>query len=143
MKSFSVNTAGVTHDVFDGEVVALNLIDGKYYSMEGTASFIWQAILQYATTTSVISQLKRLPDVENHVVETEVEQFLLQLQNEGLITELESNEPREPRTQPALPIKYSTPQLLIFTDMQEVIALDPVHDVSEKGWPQKLDGPEN
>jgi hypothetical protein len=142
MKRFSVNKVGVTHDIFDEEVVALNLIDGKYYSMEGTASFIWQAILQHATTTAIISKLKLLPDNGHHAVETEVEQFLLQLQNEGLIIELERNEPTEPYAELSLPAKYSAPQLLVFTDMQEVIALDPVHDVSEKGWPQKLDGPE-
>ena len=30
---------------------------------------------------------------------------------------------------------YEPPQLMKYTDMQELILLDPIHDVDEKGWP--------
>ena len=32
-------------------------------------------------------------------------------------------------------IDYSTPVVEIFSDMQEILLLDPVHDVDKSGWP--------
>ena len=30
---------------------------------------------------------------------------------------------------------FTTPTLEIFSDMQDILLLDPVHDVDERGWP--------
>jgi len=59
------------------------------------------------------------------------------LETEGLIYESPDLDESVQLTKVKLPERYTKPVLNVFTDMQEVIALDPVHDVSEKGWPHK------
>ena len=34
--------------------------------------------------------------------------------------------------------RYEAPALAKFTDMQELLLLDPVHEVDEAGWPNRL-----
>lgn len=142
MRDFIIQQSGVTHDVFDGEIVALNLAEGKYYSMEGCSSFIWQALDHNFGTLAIINQLEGIQNEALQDVRAQVISFLNLLEKEGLIYEVTTNANNEPDLRlVTLPGVYSTPELQIFTDMQEVIALDPVHDVSEKGWPIKINGP--
>jgi hypothetical protein len=35
------------------------------------------------------------------------------------------------------PARFVEPALNKYTDMQELLLLDPVHEVSEAGWPSK------
>ena len=32
-------------------------------------------------------------------------------------------------------VAYTEPSLSVFSDMQDLLLLDPIHDVSEAGWP--------
>jgi len=137
MKNYKIQKSGVTHDNFDGEIVALNLVEGKYYNMEETASFIWQCLEISTQTNSIIDQLSGLQEGNPDELNTDVQAFLEQLETEGLIYESSDLEETAQVAKVKLPEIYAKPVLNVFTDMQEVIALDPVHDVSEKGWPHQ------
>jgi len=137
MKNYRIQKNGVTHDNFDDEIVALNLVEGKYYNMEDTASFIWQCLHISAQTNAIVDQLSGLHEGNTQALLTEVQAFLDMLETEGLIYESPDLDESVQLTKVKLPERYTKPVLNVFTDMQEVIALDPVHDVSEKGWPHK------
>ena len=36
------------------------------------------------------------------------------------------------------PATYSKPELHVYSDMEELLLLDPVHDVGDEGWPNRL-----
>jgi hypothetical protein len=36
--------------------------------------------------------------------------------------------------------EYVEPEIVEFDDMQEMLLLDPIHEVKDKGWPYKKDG---
>ncbi len=133
--NYQLRETGITFDIFDGEVVALNLQEGKYYNMEGAAAFIWTSIAGGVATSIVLEQLTQLVPNESEKVRTEVLGFLIQLEQEGLIVGTAEALPTVETL--STPAAYSTPLLAVFTDMQEVIQLDPVHDVSDKGWPKE------
>jgi len=137
MKNYKIQKSGVTHDNFDGEIVALNLVEGKYYNMEGTASFIWQCLDISMQTSSIIDQLSGLDENNLDELSSAVHTFLEQLETEGLVYQSTDLDETTHLTKVKLPEKYAKPVLNVFTDMQEVIALDPIHDVSEKGWPHQ------
>ena len=132
---YQLRDTGITFDIFDGEVIALNLQEGKYYNMEGTAAFIWTSIARGVAAPIVLEQLTSLVPNESEKISTELLAFLTQLEQEGLI--VATAEPLTAVETLSAPAAYSTPLLAVFTDMQEVIQLDPVHDVSDKGWPKE------
>jgi hypothetical protein len=66
-------------------------------------------------------------------VEEDLQAFLTTLVNEGIahITEFGASDFSLIENC----VNYQKPVLEKFTDMQDLILLDPVHDVNPKGWP--------
>jgi hypothetical protein len=44
-------------------------------------------------------------------------------------------------SEPAQPVKFEKCELIKYTDMQELLLLDPIHEVDETGWPEKESKP--
>ena len=137
---FRVNTPMVTHETIDGEAVIINLDSGNYYSLVDVGSFIWSLIEQGASAGEVQNLVSQSYEGNASEIDRGVEDLLVQLQQESLIvpvaeagafdpTELASSNGHEkPSFNPPLLNKYS--------DMQELLLLDPIHDVDEAGWPK-------
>jgi len=119
---------------FDGEIVALNLSNGTYYSLRDLGAVLWRDL---AAGHSV----ERLADIASGsaVGSQPVRDFAAKATAEGLL---------RPATGVAVPggapqliaaLANGTPHELTFeafVDMQTLILLDPVHEVDEtKGWP--------
>ncbi|TMI76502.1 MAG: PqqD family protein [Bacillati bacterium ANGP1] len=74
-------------------------------------------------------------------IETAVTRFLDELQREGLIVpdQADTDEKERPgRTAagPERPLpRFETPVLHKYSDMQDLLLLDPIHDVDDAGWP--------
>src|SRR4051794_38301552 len=73
-----------------------------------------------------------------------VEGFASQLVAEQLLVPVAGTEDQPatawqpPGAAPGLPAAYGAPALNKYTDMQELLLLDPVHEVDEAGWPSKV-----
>jgi hypothetical protein len=125
---YQIRLPQVVHETVDGEVVAIDFTTGSYYSLRGPAEAAWGALA---------SGEPRSPEEIAEAVEERcggpsdldrVGSFLDRLVNEGLLE----------RTGPATGSPDVDPGDLDFekfSDMEELILLDPVHDVSEAGWP--------
>ena len=139
---FRVNTPTVTHETIDGEAVIINLDSGNYYSLVDVGSFVWGLIEKGASQSDVRNVVLQSYQGNDSDVDRGVEELLAQLQQENLIVpvdgtgtldlaqlELPSNNGHEkPSFNPPLLHKYS--------DMQELLLLDPIHDVDDAGWPK-------
>ena len=137
---FRVNSPKVGHEVFDAEVVIINLGTGTYYSMDGVAADIWTRI-DGAMPGEIVEGLTARYEASAGDIETAVAQFLDELQREGLIVpdQASSDEKERPgrsaegREHP-LP-RFEPPVLHKYSDMQDLLLLDPIHDVDDAGWP--------
>lgn len=143
---FRVNTPMVTHEIIDGEAVIINLDTGNYYSLVETGSLIWSLVDKGASTSDVQNLVQQTYQGDAADIDRSVQELLGQLQQENLIvpvdvapavdlTELQqilpaSNGHAKPSFNPPLLNKYS--------DMQELLLLDPIHDVDEAGWPKPV-----
>jgi hypothetical protein len=139
-----IRTPLVIHETVDDEVVIVNLESGTYYSLVGTGALVWNALEQTATAGEVTNHLRAAFANSADEIAESVTAFLSELLREGLIVATEPDDPpssarpataklTEPIATPAL---FTTPVLEKFSDMQELILLDPVHEVEEdKGWP--------
>lgn len=142
---FRVNTPTVTHETIDGEAVIINLDSGNYYSLVEVGSFIWGLVEKGASASEVQNSVLQTYQGNAQDIDRGVQELLAQLQQENLIVALDgaveafdltkldqelpfNNSHEKPLFNPPLLHKYS--------DMQELLLLDPIHDVDEAGWPK-------
>jgi len=131
---FRVNAPEVINEVIDGEAVIINLATGDYFSLRGTGSYVWQGLDAGADTAAIVGAFVDAGVGEPAQVGPAVLGLVEQLEAEGLIVALADGGPP-----PTLPrpegSTFEPPALEKFTDMEDLILLDPVHEVDERGWP--------
>jgi hypothetical protein len=143
-RHFRVNRPNVICETFDNEVVAVNFETGSYYGMMRTALEIWNFLDAGASEESIVQELASRDHVDIARIRADVRQFLARLEADKLVVQVDPA--AAPRA--ALPRSdgdfgpYQTPQLSVYEDMQDLLLLDPIHDVGESGWPaRKPQGP--
>lgn len=130
----------VTHERLDGEVIAVNLLTGRYYSMSGTAADIWSATLLTGTARGARELLAAVYTLPAEA-KAEVEAFLDRCVEAELIDLTDSADVGQQGADgAALPEDFSrtswlTPSLEEYEDLQDLILVDPIHDTSALGWP--------
>jgi hypothetical protein len=143
-----INEPNVVHDTIDGETIVLNLLTGNYFSLDGTGALLWDCIRETGQWKPAVSILSR----EDIALEEEIEQsiaaFVESLKEENLLIPTAMND--HPGISPELQDKllqasgsFKKPVLNKYTDMQELLLLDPIHDVNERGWPESQEPSEN
>jgi hypothetical protein len=143
---FRVNTPTVTHETIDGEAVIINLDSGNYYSLVEAGSFIWALVERGASASELQDLLQQTYQGEAGDIDQGVQELLAQLQQENLIvtvhgapavdlTEVMSSSNGHGKP------SFKAPSLNKFSDMQELLLLDPIHDVDEAGWPKPVPDP--
>jgi hypothetical protein len=140
--SFRVNTPTVSHETIDGEAVIINLDSGNYYSLTEAGSTIWGLIVARQSVDGICQCICDTYEGERSEIENGVQELLTQLQQENLVVSTESIEsPTLAAADVAISridrTRFQQPVLQKFTDMQELLLLDPVHDVDDMGWPRK------
>ena len=132
---FKVNEPDVVAESIDGEVIIINLNSGAYYSSLGTGGAIWEALVANHSIDETLDLLAAHYERPRSEIEAEVTHFVAQLLDEALL--LESAEPVPVSgLELAQPASFETPVLSKYTDMQELLLLDPIHDVDPSiGWP--------
>lgn len=140
--SFRVNSPDVIQETIDGEVIIVNLGDGSYYSIDQVGADIWSLIEKGHTVDQIVGAINRAYVGSHEEVAQGVEQLVTQLQQEKLI--VPSGAPQsngQAELKPSLgqddPNKttFAEPELHKYTDMEDLLLLDPIHDVDEMGWP--------
>jgi hypothetical protein len=143
---YQLNENHVVYQEYYEEILAINLDKGIYFSLRGSAAQIWSLILQGATVAAIVDSLSDKYDPQRNHVPDEVERFIADLLGHELIAPHEA-QVADTSVVATIPEKhdlpsFDSPTIEIYTDMQELLLLDPVHDADEAGWPvQKEDAP--
>jgi hypothetical protein len=139
--NFTVNK-NIAHEIIDGEAVIINFDNGNYYSLNKTGAEIWDFIEKQATLMEIVEDLAGRYGGSNAEIEKNILPLLADLEKEALITiERESkSESLKQVTRTEIESKtgqpgFEVPALNKYTDMQELLLLDPIHEVDESGWP--------
>lgn len=129
----------VVAEKIEGEILVVDLATGFYYSVLHGGVDLWEAAVAGADRDQIVAtMLERFDGVDGSVGAT-VDGFLERLLEENLIVEDEdvalgaplSNNGRRP---------YKAPVFERYDDMQDLILLDPVHEIDPKqGWPRAKD----
>ncbi len=136
---FEVSRPEVVGSVVDGEVVAINLDKGSYYNISGAGTDVWVAVDQTASAQEIAARLAHRFGVSVDAIADAVASFMEELRSEGLIRVADPDATRGEPSVAELPsdgnVAYSPPVLEKFTDMEDLLLVDPVHDVTDRGWP--------
>ena len=141
---YSVNRPQVIAEKFEDEYVIVNLISGAYYGLAGTGASIWELIEGGATHAEITTNLGEQFDAAPEEIARAVTSLLSELERETLITPhtVDALNPRNIKPPVRVPPTRGTfvaPILEKHLDMQEVLQLDPIHEVDETGWPARLE----
>lgn len=141
---WKINKPQVVHEVFEDEIVIVNLDNGNYYSLNQTGAEIWGWVENGASGEEIVEAALQRYAGNRAVVEAAIGAALKEFQREELVTPSEDvavqaiEAPAEvPTTKPA----FEAPTLSRFTDMQDLLLLDPIHEVDETGWPHAKEAP--
>lgn len=126
---YRVNEAALSHELIDGEVVIIKFDTGNYYSLAGAAATAWMRLRQPAGPAELASLFVSPPDS----AAAEIAAFVAELAAEELVIPAPS---AEAGTDTSAPAAYEKPVLNKYTDMQQLLLADPLHEVEEAGWPR-------
>jgi hypothetical protein len=128
------------HETIEGEVIVIDLETGSYYSLRDASAEIWHGIESGADDEAIAVSLHQRYEASRDEIGAAVGRLLDELAGECLIepTDEPANAPQElaaPTPQANGKLPFTLPALEKHTDMQDLILLDPVHDVTQAGWP--------
>ena len=127
----------VVHETIDGEVILIQLETGNYYSLGGSGAEIWALLREGRSIEQVAERLRASFDAPPGQVEDAVERLASELVDEGLL-EPGGDAPGplpEPNGEVHERVPFVEPVLEKYTDMQDFLLVDPIHEVGEAGWP--------
>lgn len=133
-ETFRINEPHVIAEEIEGEAIILNFESGTYYSLNESAMLIWRSIQAGYPSVAIVDQWQECYQADRKQVAAEFDGFMQQLLAEQLIVPA-------PQSTPVAPIPtvdgtpYERPILNKFTDLQNLLLLDPIHEVNEMGWP--------
>ena len=141
--SFKLNSPKVVQETIEGEVIIVNLDKGDYYSLTNTGAYIWSEIERGIPQNVILQKVVKRYEGSTEEIEEALSSLIEQLQQEEIIVFLPTNELNESvelnvHDQANRNIKkqpFESPTLNKYTDMEELLALDPIHEVDEMGWP--------
>lgn len=125
----------VAMERIEGELIIISMDSGKYFSASGPAADILFLIDAGKNLIEIQQELETL--FNNKIDKSEIETIIEFSLKENLL-ELLTDDIAHSKSE--LPEDYMrttwvTPNIVEFSDLQDLILVDPVHDASLKGWP--------
>ncbi len=127
----------------------MNLGNGNYYSLTQSAAVIWESIQQHATLEHIQDRLHMQYSGDTGVMNKDLTDLIQALEAEHLIR---CQAASKVGSQDDAPVAeelsahereaYQPPLFERFTDMEDLLLLDPVHEAEDdKGWPHAKGSP--
>jgi hypothetical protein len=138
---YRINSPQVITETIEGEAIMINLGTGNYYSVGGSGAEICSWLEHGASLEAIVDTLARQFDHDRESLAEAVGDLIRDLEREELVV-LDSGNGSGPLPE-SLPTgrTFDPPRLEKYTDMQDLVLLDPVHEVGEQGWPHVQPAP--
>lgn len=131
---FELNNPPVVAELVDSEAIAINLKTGCYYSLTGPAATLWARLLEGWSLAEILAAVSGTDAAGQ--LRASLWQFVGDLVTEDLIRPAANGMPAT-AAKPLDSWARGALRLERFTDMQDMLTLDPIHEIdSEFGWPR-------
>jgi hypothetical protein len=137
--SFECNAPDVVYENFGDEVILLNLQSGSYYSLDPIGMLYWEFLSQGVPPRAIAAHIcdSYAGKAEEESIAKDLGALFAEFQSEGLIRRSATSRSVADvaNGMAKLSVDYTCPKLSKYDDVAELLLLDPVHDVSDVGWP--------
>jgi len=127
----------VMSEILDGEAVIVDLRTGRYHAAQGVAATAWAALGRGADLGTIVREVSALHTPVPTDVDARISAFIDQLLAAELIVEVAGSAaaPTAESVRRVPPSPWNDPVLESHNDLEDLLLLDPVHDVGADGWP--------
>lgn len=137
---YMVNSQRIIHENLDGEQVLIDLVSGNYFSFSRVGVAVWDLLEKQLDRETIVSVMaKHYPGDEQSVTQ-HVSKFIDDLVQEEIIVPAPQGCPADEISVAKTAgetLEFEPPVLNKYTDMNELLLVDPIHDVSASGWPHQ------
>jgi hypothetical protein len=131
----------IAAEVVDGEAIIINLTNGMYYSLDLAGGLIWALIDEGRSLEEIARAVTVKYEVSFDQARADVERIAAELLEQKLVVETsEAVPPPLNGPAPGQRLAYERPELQSYSDMGDLLALDPplpgLEDVPWQGPPQ-------
>ena len=136
---YRLNEPDVIQETVDGDTLIVNTRTGTYYNVGGSGALVWNALLAGRSVEQAVDEFADSTDSQRALIHAGVGGFVDALLAEQLLlpsADNSDNGKASPTPTSAPKVPFTTPELRKFTDMQELLLVDPIHEVDPAaGWP--------
>ena len=141
-----MNTPQVISEIIEGEVILIDLEMGFYYSLNRVGADIWRMVAQNATGEAIVETMLSRYEGDPRQIRREVTEMIQQMADAALLVEYvpeisgtipENQAIEDNRDSGGDKIRFESPILEKYTDLQDLLLLDPIHEVDGSGWPHQ------
>lgn len=123
---FRSNTAEVAAKVIDGEAIIMNLSNGLYFSLADSGAVLWELLECGYSLDEMAQVLSDHYGADRSVVLEDTDRLVGELLEEGLVYVDEAGrKEKEASVTAEAPSAYAAPVLNKYSDMADLLALDP------------------
>jgi hypothetical protein len=140
MAQYRSNGPRFVDESVDGEALIMDMVTGTYYTCLGPATIAWDALKRGVEPGDVASMIATMYEADAAAVERDLDAFVAELVQEEMLVARDgapASAPVEPPPAPAPAGPYAPMRIERYTDLADLILLDPVQDVSGAGWPHE------
>jgi hypothetical protein len=141
MARYRANTPQLVDETVDGEALIMDMVTGTYYSCAGASAVAWNGLKDGAEADDVAATISSAYGIPEPEARRDVRGFLAGLVEEGVLVERGDDPPALAHgaidAGPGAGGPYEGLSLEKHTDLADLLLLDPVHDVTEAGWPHQ------
>ncbi len=119
------NEAEAAAKTYDDEVIFMNLTTGVYASIESQGALLWEAIGKRHSLREIAEVLAQHYEVASAQALNDLRELAVQLLREGMVRASSASEPTGATASAASRRPYEAPRLVIYRDMEDLLALDP------------------
>ena len=133
--AYRINSPKVTSQVTDGEAVLIHFDSGRYYSADGSGGEILDALARGEPVERIVAALAARHGQGPEAIAPAVHRFVDELVAEELIVPADAGGGGAGGFGGAPAAAFEAPRLRTYSELADLLRLDPIHDVDAAGWP--------
>ena len=134
---FRINEPDVSAEAFDREVLAIDLKSGHYHSLRESAVPLWRLLTEGRSLEESAARLATALAADPARVHADAAALVAALTARALLVPAPATPPPEPGWLAPLGPGYQAPVFDTYTDMKDLLLIDPIHEVDVSGWPHQ------
>ncbi|MFC1575589.1 PqqD family protein [Gemmatimonadota bacterium] len=139
---FRINEPLIAAQVIEGEAVLINFETGSYYSARGIGAEIIDLMRAPRSMAEITGAITNGDPAQNQLLGARVSGFIGKLLDENLAVSHDEGSEVQGGPESSLADEngqfcdpVDIPALDKFTDLEDLLLLDPIHDADVAGWP--------